>query len=154
MNHLTITYLFLSVFLFNGCGSSQLKNADPLLIKDAYYFPWTGGVEGATGTTVVILPENTESFTPGYLYFLGEKTPLEIKTAQGLTQWIAHLKDTEKPSINMNNKREEESNNIPPTDGINLHLKEGEAEIIYTFKGKQYRHKISNIRKEKRVFYP
>ena len=154
MNSFAGTFIFLGVFLFFGCSSTHLKNDNTLQVKDAYYYEWTGGVEGASGTTVVILIDNPDSLTPKYLYFLGKKTPLEVKKAQGITQWIAHLHSSEKSDMEMNKNKENEAKNLPPADGISLKLKEGEAIILYTDAGKSLQHKIDKIRKEKRVFYP
>ncbi len=147
---LRVLILLFTLVLFSQCACHKNQSSvDQIPVKDAYYFDWVGGVQGTSGTTVVIELESNPYLTPEYLYFNQLKAELENHPKRGETHWIARLESAKKIPLQMSKNRQDEYGNTPPADGINLKLKPGEAMIQYKKAGEVHYYKLDSIRKEK-----
>ena len=147
----------LSVFLSN-CGGSKsdtskytLTENPPFSIEEIYSQKWMAGVKGGgMGTNIYVTLINLE---PGTLinevYFRNKRTTAEEKNNQ---MFVGYFKDEQKDII-MDSDATNEANNIPPQKSP-FQLEENEAVLSYSFKGKDYYFKVSNIEEKDVIAYP
>jgi hypothetical protein len=152
----TIAYLFI-VLGFATCKSAQIDSNPPFNISGATYNYWTGGQPGASGIRVIINYTTTEEVSFEKIYFQKKEGEIDEYKRKGKTFIIGRI-NTSKPRGNelvMDIDPKKEMNNKPPQGAtIPFELKENEAMIVYTYKGKSYNFKVTDIKQTESDFYP
>ena len=147
------------VILFASCSSNNFKieKEQPIQLKEAYFEQWTSGVKGGgSGLNIFLISEgkteNKEVQIEG-IYFNNSYTTLKFYQPN---KYQGHIKtkanDTKlvlgEDGKNVNTETKQKEEKIP------FELKENEAVIAYTYKGKQSFYKVTRIKQTKTDFYP
>jgi hypothetical protein len=152
--------ILLSLFVVLGltsCKSTKTDSNPPFKISGATYNYWTGGQPGISGIRVIINYTTSEEITFDTIYFQKRKGEIDKYKREGKTFIIGRINTStrEKNEVIMDADPKKEMNNKPP-QGVTIpfDLKENEAMIVYTYKGKKHNFKVTNIKKTASDFYP
>lgn len=154
--------LAIYAFMFIGlmtCKSTKIEKNPPFKVTGATYNHWVGGQPGAKGIKVIISYETKADVTFDQIYFANKEGKIDVYKKDGKPYLIGHIStSTSNPGEDLildidskkevNNKLPQEEKKIP------FELKENEAVISYTYKGKKSYYKVTNIKQTKTDFYP
>lgn len=145
---------------FTQCSSAQFDKKTPFTINKAYYQDWVGGRPGSSGTIITLeMPsEISKDIVLDSLFFNHKICKLETTsfnkkyTITGNISKIVHI---EKDIIMDTDPRKEMANKVPDvTINFPFELTEKECVISYFVKKKKHYYKITNLSKEKTIYYP
>lgn len=149
-------YLFILLGL-TTCKSVKMDNNPPFKVSGASYNYWAGGQAGVSGIRVIVNYTTTEEVSFEKIYFQKKEGQIDEYTRKGKTFIIGRI-NTSKPRGNdlvMDADPKKEINNKPPEGAtIPFELKDNEAVIVYTYKGKTYNFKVADIKQTESDFYP
>jgi len=141
----------------SSCKSTQLDNNPPFKISGATYNNWVGGQPGISGTRVIINYTSTEEISFDKIYFQKKEGQIDEYKRDGKTFIIGRINTSnrkEKEFIMDINPKKEVNNQPPQEATIPFDLKDNEAVIVYTYKGKTYNFKVTGIKQTESDFYP
>lgn len=150
----------MSLFILLGlasCKSAKIDTNPPFNISGASYNYWSGGQQGVSGIRVIINYTTEEEVSFEKIYFQKKEGQIDEYTREGKTFIIGRI-DTSKPrgsDLIMDADPKKELNNKPPQGAtFPFELKDNEAVIVYTYKGKSHNFKVTNIKQTESDFYP
>ncbi|MFD2566912.1 hypothetical protein [Pseudotenacibaculum haliotis] len=156
----TAIYLFMFIGLMT-CKSAKIEKNPPFTISGATYNYWFGGQQGVSGIRVIISYETkANDITFDKIYFAKKEGTITISKKEGKSYLIGQINTSKSrnekgdlildkdPTKEINNKLPEQTKKIP------FELKENEAVIAYTYKGKQRFYKVTKMKQTKTDFYP
>lgn len=139
------------------CKSAKLDKKPPFKITGATYNNWVGGQPGASGIRVIIAYDTNEDVTFDKIYFHKKEGKIDAYKKEGKVYLVGHI-NTSKPRGNdlvlEEDPKKEVNNKLPEETTFPYELKDDEAIISYTHKGKVKFYKVKNIKQTKTDFYP
>lgn len=149
-----IGILLLSINL--QCASVQkIEKTSPMNISNTYFNTWISGIQGGgNGFDLYIEVEKKDNIQLDYAYFKEKKIKLEYIPENHM--YRGHYTYPPKKDLIMSDNPQEEYKNQLPTieEKIPFDLKENEAIISYTNKGKQGFFRLENIKEKESQSYP
>lgn len=146
-----------AVILFSHCGSSQIFEAEaPVEMDTAYVEPWTAGEEKQYKGVNLLFPVRMDGKTVlDTVYYRYKKAPLLRIQKDNYLVYKATLElDTAPYDMVMHtDPREEAGNRPPPRKQHDFDLKDDEAIISYTRKGKIRYFKVSGLQSSPAIHY-
>lgn len=153
-----IPIITLVMMSFSQCDRSKFDKNSPIEISDSHYQSWVGGKPGSSGTLVTIIAKvSNKHMVFDSIYFHKKATKLETQIKEEKLTLIANFieRSYQDQDIVMSSDPKEEYGNKPPVliKKIPFDLKNNEAIISYFIKEKKRYYKLTNIRKEKPIYY-
>jgi len=161
MKSITIVVSSLLVLtLFTQCSSAQFDKKAPFTIGKAYYQDWVGGRATSKGTKVSIefSDTNSKEIVFDSIFFKGKAIKLKRASYDGKQLVTGNFPThtiTDKNIIMHVDPRKEMGNTVPPPRHASpFELTEKECVISYYIKKKKRYYKLTNLTKEKTIYYP
>ncbi len=158
---ITITVSILVMTIFTQCSSAQQFDEEPpFTISKAYYQDWVGGRQGSSGTLITfeITSEISKEVRLDSLFFSNKICKLEATSFNKKYSIIGNFsKNTYvERNIIMDVDPQKEMANKVPDVAINFpfELSDNECVISYIIKEKKHYFKVTDLKKEKTIFYP
>jgi hypothetical protein len=155
-----IMRILVSLFLVLGlssCKSTKTDSNPPFTISGATYNYWVGGQPGVSGIRVIINYTTTEDISFDKIYFQKKEGTIDEYQKDGKTFIIGRINTSKREGneLIMHADPKEEMKNKPP-QGVTFPtgLKENDAMLVYTYKGKTYSFKVTDIKQTESDFYP
>lgn len=154
-----ITSLFLMT-LFSQCSSAQFDKTSPFTITKAYHQDWVGGRGGSKGTLVTLELTATisDKIVVDSIFFKSKKSKLNFSSfnkKHTITGNFVIAIVTDRTIIMHSDVRKEMANKVPEiSTSFPFELTDKECVISYFIKEKKHYYKITNLTKEKPIFYP
>ncbi len=152
-------FLFLTILVFAGCGSTQTQDSTPILdntppfeVMLATASPWAAGVRGGGSGIIIEIQLNQNYDALQHVYYQGQKAPVDYKKTDAQKKlyraYINTPANTPKELV-LHKDPKKEFGNKPPTFG----LKKDQLAIIYTKKKKSYYTIVPNVQRKPSVNY-
>lgn len=152
-------FLFLTILVFAGCGSTQTQDSTPILdntppfeVMLATAIPWAAGVRGGGSGIIIEIQLNQNYDALQHVYYQGQKAPVDYKKTDAQKKlyraYINTTANTPKELV-LHKDPKKEFGNKPPTFG----LKKDQLAIIYTKKKKSYYTIVPNVQRKPSVNY-
>lgn len=152
-------FLFLTILVFAGCGSTQTQDSTPILdntppfeVMLATASPWAAGVRGGGSGIIIEIQLNQNYDALQHVYYQGQKAPVDYKKTDAQKKlyraYINTTANTPKELV-LHKDPNKEFGNKPPTFG----LKKDQLAIIYTKKKKSYYTIVPNVQRKPSVNY-
>jgi hypothetical protein len=158
---ITITASVLVMTMFTQCSSAQqFDKESPFTISKAYYQDWVGGRQGSSGTLITfeIASEISKEVKLDSLFFNHKICKLEASSFNkkySITGNFSKTTYVERNIIMDVNPQKEMANKVPDvTTNFPFELTDNECVISYTIKEKKHYYKVTNLKKEKTIYYP
>lgn len=159
MKFMKLLSVLLLTISFTQCASSKFDKNPPFTIEKAIVNHWVGGVEGASGTNVLIYLNKMPNVTFQNIYFNNKIEKIQHKkTAQGTPILVGYFTKNSKIASNDMildaDHKKEFGNQLPQAvQKFPFELKENEAVISYKKDEKTLYYKVKNIQQEQQQFY-
>lgn len=150
--------------VLTSCSSQKkLVTNVPFTIGDGYCQEWTGGKEeSGKGILVKIPVSEMEGYTLEGIYFRGQMSSVSMEEKNGQKYAVANLQklSNAKPDIVMHADPKQEVGNQPPRMknkeelDFPFELKDSEAVLSFSKKGKTKYCKVSGIKDKAAMIYP
>lgn len=155
----TPVFLFLTILVFAGCGTTQTQDSKPILdntppfeVMSATATPWAAGVRGGGSGIIIEIQLNQNYDALQHVYFQGQKALIDYKKAEPQKKlyraYINTPANTPKELV-LHKDPKKEFGNSPPLFG----LKKDQLAIIYTKKKKTYYVIVPNVQRQPSVNY-
>ncbi|MCF6348142.1 MAG: hypothetical protein L3J20_07575 [Flavobacteriaceae bacterium] len=158
---ITITVSILIMTIFTQCSSAQQFDKEaPFTISKAYYQDWVGGRQGSSGILITfeIASEISKDIVLDSLFFNYKICKLEARSFNkkySITGNFSKNTYVERNIIMDVDPRKEMANKVPDvTINFPFELSDNECIISYIIKEKRHYFKVTNLKKEKTIFYP
>jgi len=157
---ITIVSSLLIMTIFIQCSSAQFDKEAPFAISKAYYQDWVGGRQGSSGTLITfeITSEISKEIKLDSLFFNHKICKLEAQSFNkkySITGNFSKSTYVERNIIMDADSQKEMANKVPDvTLNFPFELTDNECVISYTIKEKTHYFKVTNLKKEKTIFYP
>ena len=150
----------LTMTLFIQCGSAQqFDKKIPFTIRKAYFQEWMGG-RGSTGMmiTLELTAPVSKKIAVDSLFFKNKTTKLNLSNYDKKYTITGNFISSASVNNNLNmhsNPEKEKTNKAPNTSlSFPFKLSDNECVISYFIKGKKHYYKITDLKKEKTIYYP
>ncbi|WP_324720239.1 hypothetical protein [Salinimicrobium sp. HB62] len=147
---LSLSALLILMSFSNCANGKQLQEEPPMVVKEAYYTTWKGGVRGAGSGFNLFIPVTADAeIEMDTVYFRGRKSVLE-KEPFDPHLYVARFKN---PGVNKDfvmhkDPKMEYGNELPAViEKIPFELEEGEAVVRYTKDGVEKFFRIKDIQR-------
>ncbi len=159
----TFAILISSILLltfFTQCSSAQFDKKAPFTISKASFQDWVGGRPGSRGTliTLELTAPISNQIIIDSLYYKRKTCKLDVSSYQNkhtLTGNFITVNVTDRDIIMHSDPRKEMANKMPDAvSSFPFELADNECVISYIIKNKKHYYKITNLTKEKSIFYP
>ena len=157
----TIISSLLVMTLFIQCGSAQkFDKKAPFTITKAYYQDWIGGRAASKGTllTIEISDALSGKIVIDSIFFNSKKSRLSFSSFQNkhiITGNFISTNATDSNIIMHSDVRKEMANEAPDISiSFPFELTDKECVISYFIKEKKHYYKVTNLIKEKPIYYP
>ncbi len=143
---------------FSQCDKNSFDKKPPVEFSKAYFQDWVGGKPGSRGVLVTLITDNSKnSIAFDSIYFNERAVKLESQVSGSeliLTGSFIQINPKDRNLI-LSGNSEEEFGNKPPkkVSKIPFKLNDKEAIISYFIKEKKRYFKLSEIKKEKALYY-
>lgn len=137
----------IGLLLFFSCGSTAkiLDDTPPFKILKATYSNWTGGQPNVKGVLITLKTDNL-AVTLDTVFFRNTSTLLKFNEELSIYTASIVLPNTKRDLQLDINPKNEFGNQVPNTSTkIPFELTPNEAVVSYSYKGKNYYHKILNV---------
>jgi len=153
-----IFFLTLMVFsIISQCKTQERVVKDPFSITENTYFYWVGGKKGTSGTTIKIVG-TTESTNLQFtkIYFQNYEYNVIPQIGNMGFILIGNRSSLIKENITVHSDPKQEYGNQPINANKNIpfDLEQNEALLVYTINGKDFYHKVKDVKQLETVTYP
>jgi hypothetical protein len=155
MKTIKIFSVILLIIGFSQCGAAKFDKNPPFEITSAIVQNWDGGQPGIQGKNLKITYTSNRTIQFDSIFFDKRSTYLQVKNTNERKMVVGYFKSKEKQDLILDeNPVKELQNVVPILKEVPFQLKENEAVISYTIKGKKKYFKILTIEEEKDVLFP
>jgi len=158
INKLGIYSITLILILsFTNCKTQNVNQKVPFTITEKTYFYWVGGKKGSTGTKIVIKGvQKTTNVNFPTIFFQNHEYKLSTEINNSGFTLIGNFSELIKKDMNMYGDPVGEYGNEAPNikKNIPFDLEKNEAVLVYSINGKDFYHKITEIKQLETVNYP
>jgi len=157
---ITIVSSLLIMTIFTQCSSAQFDKEAPFTINKAYFQDWVGGRQGSSGTLITfeIPSEISKEIRLDSLFFNYKVCKLEARSFNKKYSITGNFSKNnyEERNIIIDGDPQKEMVNKVPDVVLNFpfELSDNECVISYYIKDKKRYHKLTNLKKEKTIYYP
>ena len=158
MKKMKLLGMILLALVFTQCASLQFDKNPPFKVTSAAYTNWVGGVEGVSGTNVIIGYTSVNDVAFDSIFFRGRKAKVSFKGSDAKKLIMAQFSTStiqNKRDLQLHRNGVQEYGNQPPVvkEDFPFELKDDEAVLSYIEGDKTKYFKVENIQKGKQVFY-
>jgi len=156
---ITIALSILILTFFTQCSSAQFDKKAPFTISKAYYQDWVGGRPGSSGTilTLELTAPVSNHVIVDSLFYKGKICKLDVASFQNkhtISGNFIKTNVTDRDIIMHSDPRKEMTNNAPDVIvSFPFELTDNECVISYFIKKKKHYYKLTNLTKEKTIYY-
>ncbi len=156
----TIITSLLLMTLFTQCSSAQFEKKAPFTITKAYHQDWIGGRGASKGTliTLELTAIISDKIVVDSIFYKSKKSKLNFSSFEKkhtITGNFVTVMVTDRNIIMHSDIRKEMANKVPDISiSFPFELTDKECVISYLIKEKKHYYKITNLIKEKPIYYP